>query len=213
MPVICGGLVLCSATEVNYNHLGALFTTGATVLRSAKSIMQGKLLIGSDKLDPVTLLFYMAPWAAVLLIALAALSEGMEPLELLLAAPENSMGVSNVVFLLVVSGFNACLLNVSNFLVTSYTSPLTLQVLGNVKSCLSIGISVVIFRNYMSWEQSLGVAVCLCGAWLYNKYGATVKAPKAVFVEMPSAQKASGISAGGGSSGGSSEGTDDGGSE
>merc|ERR1719254_369125 len=79
MPVICGGLVLCSAKEVNYNHLGALFATGATVLRSAKSIMQGKLLTGSDKLDSVTLLFYMAPWAAVLLFALAAFSEGMEP--------------------------------------------------------------------------------------------------------------------------------------
>merc|ERR1712151_1346466 len=126
----------------------------------------------------------MAPWAAMLLFALAAVSEGTEPLRLLLMAPDNSTGVSNVVFLLVTSGFNACLLNVSIFLVTSYTSALTLQVLGNVKSCLSIGISVLIFRNYMSWVQALGVAICLCGVWLYNKYGSTVKAPATTGMEM-----------------------------
>eukprot|EP00913_Durusdinium_trenchii_P035515 g33235.t1 len=43
-------------------------------------------------------------------------------------------------YLLVLSGLNACLLNIANFLVTSYTSPVTLQVLGNVKSCLSIAV-------------------------------------------------------------------------
>merc|ERR1719284_2135243 len=84
MPVICGGLVLCSAKEVNYDHMGAFFATGATVLRAAKSIMQGKLLTDSNKLDSVTLLFYMAPWAAVLLFALAIFSEGVEPISLLL---------------------------------------------------------------------------------------------------------------------------------
>merc|ERR1712107_107550 len=103
---------------------------------------------------------------------------------LLLMSPGNSTGVSNVVFLLVTSGFNACLLNVSNFLVTSYTSALTLQVLGNVKSCMSIGISVLIFRNYMSWAQAFGVAICLCGVWLYNKCGSTLKALTTISVEV-----------------------------
>eukprot|EP00439_Symbiodinium_sp_Y106_P008964 s793_g1.t1 len=67
------------------------------------------------------------------------------------------------------SGLNACLLNIANFLVTSYTSPVTLQVLGNVKSCLSIAVSVAIFRNSLTLEQALGVCTCLVGVWMYNQ--------------------------------------------
>merc|ERR1712125_182472 len=80
-------------------------------------------------------------------------------------------GVANVCFLLIMGGLNACLLNVCNFLVTSYTSAVTLQVLGNVKSCLSIAVSVAIFRNALKVEQALGVVACLFGVWLYQKKG------------------------------------------
>lgn len=175
MPIICGGLILCSAAEVNFDLVGAFFCAGATILRAAKSIMQGKLLTDSNKLDSVTLLFYMAPWAALLLFGLAIFSEGYAPIALLMSGLRGARGVSNVMFLLVLSGLNACLLNVSNFLVTSYTSPVTLQVLGNVKSCLSIGVSVLIFRNDMTWEQAVGVFICLFGVWVYNQYGGVVK--------------------------------------
>jgi len=64
---------------------------------------------------------------------------------------------------------NACLLNISNFLVTAYTSPVTLQVLGNVKNCLSIPTSVCIFGNPLEVEQIIGVLTCLFGVWLYNR--------------------------------------------
>merc|ERR1712004_85585 len=78
--------------------------------------------------------------------------------------------------LLMVSGLNACLLNVANFMVTSYTSPLTLQVLGNVKGCLGIAVSAAILRNTLTLNQGIGVAVCLLGVWLYNQKGAEHKA-------------------------------------
>jgi len=185
MPVICGGLAVCSATEVNFNLLGAFYATGATVLRALKSIMQGKLLTSGENLDSVTLLFYMAPWAALFLSFIAAFSEGLEPHILLLQGLMGSVDGSgpadpgyrrvtggwNVFILLVISGLNACLLNVANFMVTSYTSPVTLQVLGNVKSCLAIGVSVAIFRNTLTVEQGVGVAGCLFGVWLYNQKG------------------------------------------
>merc|ERR1719277_395120 len=53
MPVICGGLVLCSAQEANFH------AAGATVLRALKSILQGRLLEDAG-MDSVTLLYYMA---------------------------------------------------------------------------------------------------------------------------------------------------------
>merc|ERR1711957_1055272 len=117
----------------------------------------------------------MAPWSAAFLAVLMILSEGTSPI-LMLITPGD--GVFNVIFLLIVSGFNACLLNVTNFLVTSYTSPVTLQVLGNVKNCMAIGVSVAIFGNDLTFDQLVGVAVCLLGVWIYNKYGKTIKDSK-----------------------------------
>ena len=62
----------------------------------------------------------------------------------------------------------AFFLNVSNFLVTLHTSPVTLQVLGNVKVVLLIAVSVAIFRNEVSPQSVVGCAACLVGVALYN---------------------------------------------
>lgn len=188
MPIICGGLAVCSTKELNFNWIGAMYATGATVLRSLKSLMQQKLLSGAEKgLDSVTLLYYMSPWSAIILLISALWTEGTQPLFLLLSGfnldpggmPTNVTGVGYVVLLLILSGLNACLLNVANFLVTSYTSAVTLQVLGNVKSCISIAVSVTIFKNHLTVEQGLGVLVCLFGVWVYQKKGGEHKPSKA----------------------------------
>mmetsp|Transcript_73519 Transcript_73519/g.228636 ORF Transcript_73519/g.228636 Transcript_73519/m.228636 type:complete len:361 (+) Transcript_73519:85-1167(+) len=184
MPVICGGLSVCSVTEVNFHALGAFYATSATVFRGMKSVIQGRLLSDTEKgMDSVALLFYMSPWAAGLLLIVAVCLEGAQPLLLLASgfnlganvagplATQPSTGGATVLVLLIVSGLNACLLNLANFLVTSHTNAVTLQVLGNVKSCMSIAVSVAIFKNTLKPEQALGVLVCLFGVWLYQKKG------------------------------------------
>mmetsp|Transcript_66088 Transcript_66088/g.123275 ORF Transcript_66088/g.123275 Transcript_66088/m.123275 type:complete len:346 (-) Transcript_66088:101-1138(-) len=183
MPIICGGLILCSVEEINFDALGCFYATGATVLRSVKSLMQGKLLVDpSEELDSVSLLFYMAPWAGAFLWMASLASEGMAPVTIFWRysfAGEllPTSGIPNLVGLLVISGLNACFLNIANFLVTKYTSPVTLQVLGNVKSCLAIAISVMIFRNPLLPSQGIGVAICLGGVWLYNNRGGAARKP------------------------------------
>merc|ERR1712232_1014266 len=161
---ICGGLVICTTKEVNFHVFGAFFATGATVLRALKSIMQGRLLDPSEtKLDSVTLLYYMSPFSALLLFVCSLASEGWAPYTMLMPRlRDNPMeappvtGVGHVFSLLVLSGFNACALNIMNFLVTAYTGPVSLQVLGNVKSCLSIAVSVAIFGNALKLSQIFG---------------------------------------------------------
>merc|ERR1712032_355358 len=75
---------------------------------------------------------------------------------------------------LCLGGLNACLLNIANFLVTAYTSAITLQILGNVKACVGIMISVFIFGNELRFMQGLGVIVCLFGVHIYEKKGGRV---------------------------------------
>jgi len=129
----------------------------------------------------------MAPWAALLLSLAALALEGREPYLLLwrgLAAvpstggvagnPAGKVGALRLLGLLALSGLVACLLNITNFLVTVRTSPVTLQVLGNVKSCASIAISVAVFRNPLLPSQAIGVVVCLVGVGIYNRWGGPV---------------------------------------
>lgn len=200
MPVLCGGLGLCSAEEVNFHWLGAIFCMGATILRGLKSIMQGSIMSKKeDKLDAVTLLYYMAPWAAAVLSVLGLFLEGIEPWTLLFSglyadpmSGSNVTGVPKVLALLCFSGLNACLLNVFNFLVTHYTSAVAQQVLGNVKSCMSIAISVMIFGNELKMVQALGIGICLFGVWMFQKWGGPavkpVSAADAAYAEDDSGQ-------------------------
>jgi len=173
---ICGGLVICSVEEVNFHILGFLASILATVLRAAKSIIQGQLLHASEMFDAVTLLYYMAPWAAALLMVLSLCVEGMKPITILLYGYASDFeGTRHVLSLLILGGLNACLLNILNFQVTAYTSAVTLNVLGNVKNCIGIGISVLIFRNRFRLEQAVGVAICLLGVSIYQKFGCVVQ--------------------------------------
>ena len=177
MPVICVGLAICSLKEVNFNALGTFYAVGSMVFRAAKTLIQGKLL--QHKMDSISLLYYMAPMSAGILFVLMIFMEGLEPILLLMPGP-NEVGLTGrttLVFLLITSGLNACLLNLVNFLVTSYTSPVTTQVLGNVKSCLSIAISVAIFGNSITVEQTMGVFTCLFGVWIYNQKEPNAKEP------------------------------------
>lgn len=152
-------------------------------------------------MDSVTLLYYMAPWAAGLLQLAAFCVEGAEPFRLLtrgfMSAPGIEglreapvTGVGHVWLLLLSGGSIACLLNITNFLVTAYTSAVTLQVFGNVKNCMAIGVSVLIFRNELHLLQAVGVSICLFGVGIYNKKGGlvTITEPRRdrVDIEQPS---------------------------
>jgi drug/metabolite transporter (DMT)-like permease len=58
-----------------------------------------------------------------------------------------------------------------NFLVTYYTSAVTLSVLGNVKVVLSIFISVLVFQNELTGMGVLGCAITLAGVYMYQQVG------------------------------------------
>lgn len=172
MPIICGGLLVCSSTEVNFNAVGVAFVVGATILRALKSVMQEKLLDPSEQtLDSVSLLYYIAPWAGAILLCMSLVLEGSDPIMLLLPSQSPKTGAGFVTALLMFSGINACFLNISGNLVTAYTGAVMLQILGNVKACFAIIVSTAIFQNPVTLSQACGVAMCLAGVWLYQRKG------------------------------------------
>jgi len=178
MPVICGGLLVCSSEEVNFDVNGVTFALLATVLRAVKSVMQEKLLDPKEKdMDAVTLVYYMAPYAGSFLVSMSIACEGADPIMFLYPyrGSEPTTGVPQLLMLLSFSGVNACFLNISGNLVTAHMGAVMLQILGNLKACISIVVSVAIFRNPVTPAQMAGVAVCLLGVWIYNSKGGVAK--------------------------------------
>lgn len=97
----------------------------------------------SEKLDPMSLLTYMSGVSIALLLPMTWI---LEPGAFTLAA---SVYASNGHFAwwLLVNASLAFLANLLNFLVTFFTSALTLQVLGNAKGVVAAFVSVLLFKN------------------------------------------------------------------
>lgn len=68
-----------------------------------------------------------------------------------------------------VNSFMAYAVNLTNFLVTKYTSALTLQVLGNMKGIIATAVSVALFRNPVTPKGLLGYAITVAGVWMYSR--------------------------------------------
>lgn len=67
---------------------------------------------------------------------------------------------------------NSCMayaVNLTNFLVTKYTSALTLQVLGNMKGVIAAGISIAMFKNPVTAKGMFGYAITVCGVVAYSE--------------------------------------------
>eukprot|EP00322_Chrysochromulina_rotalis_P003307 CAMPEP_0115828786 /NCGR_PEP_ID=MMETSP0287-20121206/754_1 /TAXON_ID=412157 /ORGANISM="Chrysochromulina rotalis, Strain UIO044" /LENGTH=302 /DNA_ID=CAMNT_0003282015 /DNA_START=1 /DNA_END=909 /DNA_ORIENTATION=- len=166
MLPMCGGVMMCTAGELNFNLIGFLAVVAATLLRGVKSIIQGRLLTEpEDKFESLTLLYHMAGCSIPPLGAYAALMEHAALYDPLLRG-EGALWRWSLVFL---SGFVAFFLNLCNFVVTKKTSAVTLQVLGNVKVVISIGVSLLIFRNPVSSWSAAGCIITLAGVAAYNR--------------------------------------------
>lgn len=165
VPVVLG-ICIASGFEPSFNMFGFTCCLLATAGRAFKSVLQGILLSdSSEKLDSMNLLLYMAPIAALSLVPLVLFMED-DPLgkAISMSAADPMFGAA-----LMFNVFLAYFVNLANFLVTRYTSALTLQVLGNAKGVLAAGISVLIFKNSVSGLGMLGYGITVSGVCLYSE--------------------------------------------
>ncbi|OMO86064.1 hypothetical protein CCACVL1_09828 [Corchorus capsularis] len=165
IPVVTG-VIIASGGEPLFHLFGFIMCIGATAARALKSVLQGILLSSeAERLTSMNLLMYMAPVAVIFLLPAAILmEEGVVGITIALARDDWKF----LVYLI----FNSALayfVNLTNFLVTKHTSPLTLQVLGNAKGAVAVVISILIFRNPVSVTGMLGYSLTVAGVILYNE--------------------------------------------
>lgn len=163
VPVVVG-IVIASGAEPMFNLVGFLAALTATAGRALKSVLQGLMLSdSSEKMDSLSLLLYMAPVATA---ALVPITLYFEPTALAHALVLGRTG--GFWPLLLVNAVMAYFVNLTNFLVTKYTSALTLQVLGNAKGIVAVIASVLVFRNPVTFYTVLGYSVTVSGVILYS---------------------------------------------
>ena len=115
----------------------------------------------SEKLHSMNLLLYMAPMAAAILLPFSIYIEGN-----VLAVTVEKAREDWFIVVLFGNATVSYLVNLSNFLVTKYTSALTLQVLGNAKAAV---VSVMIFRNPVTVMGMTGFGFTVMGVGLYSE--------------------------------------------
>ncbi|GKV07998.1 hypothetical protein SLEP1_g19691 [Rubroshorea leprosula] len=165
IPVVTG-VIIASGGEPLFHLFGFIMCISATAARALKSVLQGILLYSEgEKLHSMNLLMYMAPVAVLFLLPAALImEEGVIGITIALARDDLKF-----FFYLLFNSALAYFVNLTNFLITKHTSPLTLQVLGNAKGAVAVVISILIFRNPVSLTGMLGYTVTVFGVIFYNE--------------------------------------------
>ena len=164
MLPLCCGVMMCVKGEVNFHIMGLICCGTATVLRGAKSVIQAMIMSDSEeKLSPMELLFNMSRPCFLFTAIWCATSESTD----IIADPKSRDPETWI--LIGLSSLLAVGLNLFTFLVTFYTSPVTLQVLGQLKVVFSILLSVAIFGNEVSKLAAIGTCITICGMALYAR--------------------------------------------
>ncbi|CAM6129951.1 unnamed protein product [Calypogeia fissa] len=162
LPVV-GGIMLTSITELSFNLFGFLAALFGCLVTSTKTILAESLLHGYN-FDSINTVYYMAPYATMILALPAILLEGAG----VVTWAHNQESLFVPVFIILSSGVFAFCLNFSIFYVIHSTTAVTFNVAGNMKVAVAIIISWLIFKNPMSWTNAIGCSITLLGCTFYG---------------------------------------------
>eukprot|EP00899_Mesostigma_viride_P012904 jgi/Mesvir1/21614/Mv04039-RA.2 len=160
IPVVMG-VVIASEHEPLFNLLGFCMCLFATSARALKTVLQGLLLTN----EGINLLMYIAPIACMILLPASLVLEGNVAAVLIARTRQDG----TILLLLTLNSLIAYCGNITNFLVTRHTSPLTLQVLGNAKGAVAVVISILLFRNPVTLVGMVGYGIAVTGVILYGE--------------------------------------------
>lgn len=162
IPIV-GGILLTSVTEMSFNMFGFCAALLGCLATSTKTILAESLLHGY-KFDSINTVYYMAPYATMILVLPAVLLEGNGVLEWLNTHPYPW----SALIIIFSSGVLAFCLNFSIFYVIHSTTAVTFNVAGNLKVAVAVLVSWLIFRNPISYLNAVGCAITLVGCTFYG---------------------------------------------
>ncbi|PWA78202.1 eamA-like transporter family protein [Artemisia annua] len=127
VPIV-GGILLTSVTELSFNMFGFCAALFGCLATSTKTILAESLLHGY-KFDSINTVYYMAPFATMILAVPALLLEGAGVVQWIQTHPTPM----SAFIIIIGSGVMAFCLNFSIFYVIHSTTAVTFNVAGNLK--------------------------------------------------------------------------------
>ncbi|AQL00479.1 putative sugar phosphate/phosphate translocator [Zea mays] len=170
MLVVSFGVLLTVAKETEFNLWGFMFIMLAAVMAGFRwSMTQILLQVCYSLKNPFTLMSHVAP---VMAIVTAIISIVMDPWHDFRASHffDSSTHIIRSSVLLLLGGALAFFMVLTEYVLVSVTSAVTVTVAGIVKEAVTILVAVLFFNDPFTWLKALGLAIIIFGVSLFNIY-------------------------------------------
>lgn len=177
--LVAFGCGVASYGDVDFSLLGCILCLTACFLRSIKVALQQKLLTGKarEKFDPVALLFWIAVPSFVLMMGLSFATEGLAPYRKL--AGLDSVAFAHLQTAMILSCFNALILNLAQLYVTKHLGAVGSQLAAQMKMTLVVLGGVALFGEKITTTEIVGFAMSITGVYWFSRTDASVKEKQA----------------------------------
>ncbi|CAM1324154.1 SLC35E3 (predicted) [Pycnogonum litorale] len=163
---ISTGVFLNSYYDIKFNVIGSLFATCGVIVTSVYQVWvntkQKEYGVGS-----MQLLFYQAPLSASLLLLVIPFFEPITGGKNALLTTHWTLIDLTVVSL---SAITAFMVNLSIFWIIGNTSPVTYNMVGHLKFCLTLIGGFLLFHEPISINQLFGISLTVSGVILYTHF-------------------------------------------
>lgn len=178
--MISGGLCMFTYKSTQFDLFGFCLILFAAFMSGFRWSL-AQLIMQKSKLglhNPVDMVYHMQPWMLLSIIPVTIIFEGRKIVE-------NSVLIDNLqndiviewVMKLSIGAFIAFIMELSEFLTLSYTSSLTLSVVGIFKEICQLVLAIEFNHDQLTLINVLGLTLCLGGICCHvlNKYWSYAK--------------------------------------
>nr|XP_033808027.1 solute carrier family 35 member E3-like [Geotrypetes seraphini] len=158
------GVVLNSYYDVKFNVLGTVFAALGVVVTALYQVWVGAKQ-QDLQVNSMQLLYYQAPMSSLMLLCIVPVFEPVFG-EGGLFGPWSL----SAIIMLLGSGVVAFLVNLSIYWVIGNTSPVTYNMFGHFKFCITLLGGYVLFKDPLSINQGLGILCTLLGILAYTHF-------------------------------------------
>jgi solute carrier family 35 protein E3 len=158
---VCVGIFVTVFADAHLSVIGTFWAVLAIISNSFYTIW-GKTKQSELNASPMQLLIYQAPISAVILCFMLPWMESLSALRHFTFTP-------HAVFCIGLSCVFAFGVNFSFFLFVGQTSPLTMNVVGYLKTVLVFVGGWVFFDSDPTWQSAFGIFMTLVGLAMYSK--------------------------------------------
>jgi len=162
---VCVGSAITGISNVQVNVLGTVYAVAGVLVTSMYQI-----LVGTKQrelsVDSMQLLLYQAPISAFLLIFIIPIFDNVslsDPASIWYQKYDIGI-VSTIIF----SGALAFFVNLTIFMLIGKTSPITYNIVGNLKLCLILLSGIVLFSDPLTVVNIASILLTLFGVFAYS---------------------------------------------